>query len=63
MLVLTRRVNEVITIGPDIEIMIVAIRGDKIRLGINAPDDIAIHRKEVADKIGRNERVYKEIGR
>lgn len=47
MLVLTRKLNESIMIGNDIEITILAVEGEKIKLGINAPKQIEIHRKEV----------------
>lgn len=47
MLVLSRKKNEVIRIGTDIIITIVDIRGDKVRLGFEAPKDVPIHRQEV----------------
>ncbi|GAF67099.1 carbon storage regulator CsrA [Alkalihalobacillus trypoxylicola] len=47
MLVLTRKTNEAITIGEDIEITILSIHGDQVKIGINAPKKIDIHRKEV----------------
>lgn len=47
MLVLTRRRNEAIQIGEDIEITVLSIEGDQIKLGIDAPKSIDIHRKEV----------------
>lgn len=47
MLVLTRQKNESIMIGNNIEIVIVDIRGDKVRLGITAPRSISVHRKEI----------------
>ena len=53
MLVLSRQKDETIMIGDDIEITIVDIRGDKVRLGINAPGAIPVHRKEVYDAIRR----------
>ncbi len=53
MLVLSRQRDETIMIGDDIEITIVDIRGDKVRLGINAPRHIQVHRKEVYDAIKR----------
>lgn len=57
MLVLSRQRDETIMIGDDIEITIVDIRGDKVRLGICAPTRIAVHRKEVYDAIrSENER-------
>ncbi|MFT3685831.1 MAG: carbon storage regulator CsrA [Phycisphaerales bacterium] len=51
MLVLSRQRDETIMIGDDIEITVVDIRGDKVRLGINAPARIAVHRKEVYEAI------------
>lgn len=47
MLVLTRKMGEAIQIGNKIELTVLAIQGDQIKLGINAPKDIEIHRKEV----------------
>lgn len=51
MLVLSRQRDETIMIGDDIEITVVDIRGDKVRLGITAPTKIAVHRKEVYEAI------------
>ncbi|MHC5026440.1 MAG: carbon storage regulator CsrA [Planctomycetota bacterium] len=51
MLVLSRQRDETIIIGNDIELTVVDIRGDKVRLGIKAPSHIAVHRKEVHDAI------------
>ncbi len=56
MLVLSRQKDQTIIIGDDIEITVVAIRGDKVSLGINAPRSIAVHRKEVYDAIKRENR-------
>ena len=56
MLVLSRQKDQTIIIGDDIEITVVAIRGDKASLGINAPRSIAVHRKEVYDAIKRENR-------
>lgn len=53
MLVLSRQRDETIMIGDEIELTVVDIRGDKVRLGINAPPRIAVHRKEVYDAIKR----------
>ena len=47
MLVLSRQKEESIMIGDDVEITIVDVRGDKVRLGINAPRSISVHRKEI----------------
>lgn len=51
MLVLSRQRDETVVIGDDIEIKIVDIRGDKVRLGITAPPHISVHRKEVYEAI------------
>ncbi len=56
MLVLSRQRDETIMIGDDIEITIVDIRGDKVRIGINAPKSVPVHRKEVYDAIQRENR-------
>ena len=56
MLVLSRQRNETIVIGDDIEITVVDIRGDKVRLGITAPTHIPVHRKEVYEAIQRENR-------
>lgn len=53
MLVLSRQRDETIMIGDHVEITVVDIRGDKVRLGINAPTSIAVHRKEVYEAIRR----------
>lgn len=53
MLVLSRQRDETIMIGDEIEITVVDIRGDKVRLGITAPTRIAVHRKEVYESIRR----------
>ena len=53
MLVLSRHKDEVIMLGDDIVLTVVDIRGDKVRLGIDAPQEIPVHRKEVYDAIKR----------
>ena len=51
MLVLTRQRDDSIMIGDDIEVRVVDIRGDKVRLGITAPRSISVHRREIYDQI------------
>ena len=51
MLVMTRKRDESIVIGPDIEIVVVDIRGDKVRLGVKAPVELPVHRREVYEAI------------
>jgi carbon storage regulator len=53
MLVLSRKKDEKIVIGDNITLMVIEIRGDKVRLGIDAPRDVAVHREEVYDAIKR----------
>ena len=54
MLVLSRKKNESIVINDDITIVVVEIRGDKVRLGVEAPKEVPVHRREVFDAIRRN---------
>jgi len=54
LLVLSRKKNESIVINNDITIVVVEIRGDKVRLGVEAPKEISVHRREVYDAIMRN---------
>ena len=51
MLVLTRKINESIVINDDVSVRVVEVRGDRVRLGIEAPKDVTVHRKEVYDDI------------
>lgn len=60
MLVLSRKRDESIIIGDDIEIVIVDVRGDKVRLGISAPREISVHRKEIYEAIQREKAATKE---
>ena len=62
MLVLSRQRDETIMIGDEIEISVVDIRGDKVRLGINAPTRIAVHRKEVYDAIRKENAQAARLG-
>ncbi len=54
MLVLSRKKNESIIINDDITIVVVEIRGDKVRLGVEAPKEVPVHRNEVYEAIQRN---------
>ncbi|MHC4203690.1 MAG: carbon storage regulator CsrA [Planctomycetota bacterium] len=60
MLVLSRQRDESIMIGDDVEIIIVDVRGDKVRLGITAPKSIPVHRREIYDAIQREKNDKKE---
>ena len=51
MLILTRRVGEALMVGDDTKIVVLGVKGSQIRLGIDAPKDIVVHREEIFDKI------------
>ncbi len=51
MLVLTRKVNQSIVIGDGIEVVVLEVRGEQVRLGIRAPRDVVVHRKEIYEQI------------
>jgi carbon storage regulator len=53
MLVLSRKLNESIMIADNVRIVVVEIRGDKVRLGIEAPKEVSVHRREVYDALKR----------
>jgi carbon storage regulator len=59
MLVLSRRKNESIMVGEDVEIVVAEIRGDKVRLGISAPRYVPVHRREIYEAIHKREVVAK----
>ncbi|MDR2346615.1 MAG: carbon storage regulator CsrA [Planctomycetaceae bacterium] len=54
MLVLSRKKNESVVINDNITVVVVDVRGDKVRLGIDAPKDIPVHRKEIHDMIRKS---------
>jgi carbon storage regulator len=51
MLIFTRHVHQVVTIGDDIEVRVLGIKGNQVRLGITAPKQVPVHREEVYDRI------------
>ena len=51
MLILTRKVGETLMIGDEVSIKVLDIRGNQVRIGINAPKDVAVHREEIYDRI------------
>ena len=56
MLILTRRIGESLTIGENIKITLLGIKGNQVRIGIDAPKDVEVHREEIYDKIKRETR-------
>jgi len=61
MLVLTRKLNQSIKIGDDIEITVLEVRGEQVRIGISAPRDVVVHRKEVFDQIKQENLASSEV--
>jgi carbon storage regulator len=51
MLILTRRVGETVTIGDNVRVTVLGVKGNQVRLGIDAPKDIAVHREEIFERI------------
>jgi carbon storage regulator len=53
MLILTRRVGETVVIGNDVTMTVLGVKGNQVRLGVNAPREVAVHREEIFERIKR----------
>lgn len=55
MLILTRRVGETLMIGHDVTVTVLGVKGNQVRIGVNAPKSVAVHREEIYERIKREE--------
>ena len=55
MLILTRRVGETVMIGDSVTVTVLGVKGNQVRLGVNAPKDVAVHREEIYERIKREQ--------
>jgi carbon storage regulator len=55
MLILTRRVGETVVIGNDVTVTVLGVKGNQVRLGVNAPREVAVHREEIFERIKREQ--------
>ncbi len=53
MLILTRRVGETLVIGDNVTVTVLGVKGNQVRIGVNAPKDVAVHREEIYERIKR----------
>ena len=57
MLILTRRIGETLMIGDEVTVTVLGVKGNHVRIGVNAPNDVAVHREEISDRIASEQAV------
>jgi carbon storage regulator len=62
MLILTRRVGETLIVGDDVTITVLGVKGNQVRIGVNAPKDVSVHREEIYQRIQREKSGHTEGG-
>ena len=62
MLILTRRVGETLMIGDEVTVTVLGVKGNQVRIGVNAPKDVSVHREEIYERIKREDQTDDVIG-
>lgn len=62
MLILTRRIGETLNIGDDVQVTVLGIKGNQVRIGVNAPKDVPVHREEIYERIKKEREAGKLSG-
>jgi len=57
MLILTRRVGETLMIGDDVTVTVLGVKGNQVRIGVNAPKDVSVHREEIYERIKKEQQL------
>lgn len=60
MLILTRRVGEILHVGDDVTVTVLGVKGNQVRIGVNAPKDVSVHREEIYQRIQREKDANKK---
>lgn len=62
MLILTRRVGETLMVGDDVTVTVLGVKGNQVRIGVNAPKDVSVHREEIYQRIQREKAAGADAG-